>query len=147
MNERIVISKKFSSHDIISHASIHSSCIPHTSDSHKSFNSLTPGRGGNNFEIITFELIFWIDILKNSYEIVLWRMPRHQILDKLTLVQVMAWCCQATSHYLSQCWPSFLRFLSPHGVTRPQWVNRHLCHIHAPCSSWSICLYFESRVF
>ena len=21
-----------------------------------------------------------------------------------TLVQVMAWCCQATSHYLSQCW-------------------------------------------
>ena len=23
----------------------------------------------------------------------------------ITLVQVMAWCCQATSHYLSQCWP------------------------------------------
>ena len=32
----------------------------------------------------------------------------------------MAWCCQATSHYLSQCWPSSL---SPHGVTRTQWVN------------------------
>ena len=40
--------------------------------------------------------------------------------DKSTLVQVMAWCRQATSHYLSQCWP---RSLSPHGVTRPQWVN------------------------
>ena len=25
--------------------------------------------------------------------------------DKSTLVQVMAWCRQATSHYLSQCWP------------------------------------------
>ena len=37
-----------------------------------------------------------------------------------TLVQVMAWCRQATSHYLSQCWP---RSLSPYGVTRPQWVN------------------------
>ena len=25
--------------------------------------------------------------------------------DKSALVQVMAWCRQATSHYLSQCWP------------------------------------------
>ena len=40
--------------------------------------------------------------------------------DQSTLVQVMAWCHQATSHYLSQCWP---RSLSPYGVTRPQWVN------------------------
>ena len=40
--------------------------------------------------------------------------------DKSTLVQVMAWCRQATSHYLSQCWP---RSLSPYGVTRPQWVK------------------------
>ena len=40
----------------------------------------------------------------------------HQTLLMSTLVQVMAWCRQATSHYLSQCWPSFL---SPYGVTRP----------------------------
>ena len=40
--------------------------------------------------------------------------------DKSTLVQVMTWCCQATSHYLSQCWP---RFMSPYGVTRSQWVS------------------------
>ena len=40
--------------------------------------------------------------------------------DKSTLVQVMTWCCQATSHYLSQCWP---RSLSPYGVIRPKWVN------------------------
>ena len=31
----------------------------------------------------------------------------------------MAWCRQATSHYLSQRWP---RSLSPYGVTRPQCV-------------------------
>ena len=37
-----------------------------------------------------------------------------------TLVQVMACCLTAPSHYLSRCWP---RSLSPHGVTRPQWVN------------------------
>ena len=40
--------------------------------------------------------------------------------DKSTLVQEMAWRSQATSHYLSQCWP---RSLSPYGVTRPQWVK------------------------
>ena len=32
----------------------------------------------------------------------------------------MAWCRQATSHYLSQCWP---RSISAYGVTRQQWVN------------------------
>ena len=41
--------------------------------------------------------------------------------DKSTLVQVMAWCRQATSHYLTRCWP---RSLPPYGVTRPQWVNK-----------------------
>ena len=33
---------------------------------------------------------------------------------ELTLVEIMAWCRQATSHYLSQCWP---RSMSPYGVT------------------------------
>ena len=40
--------------------------------------------------------------------------------DWSTLVQVMAWCRQATSHYMSQCRP---RSVSPYGVNRPQWVN------------------------
>ena len=40
--------------------------------------------------------------------------------DKSILIQVMAWCRQATNHYLSQCWP---RCFSPNGVTRPHWVN------------------------
>ena len=39
--------------------------------------------------------------------------------DQSTLVQVMAWCRQATSHYLSQCCP---RSQSPHCVTRQQCV-------------------------
>ena len=42
--------------------------------------------------------------------------------DQSTLVQVMARCRQATSHYLSQCWP---RSVSPYGVIRPQWGNCH----------------------
>ena len=40
--------------------------------------------------------------------------------DQSTLVQVMAWCRQASNHYLSQCWP---RSMSPYGITKPQWVN------------------------
>ena len=32
----------------------------------------------------------------------------------------MAWCRQAASHYLNQCWP---RSMSPYGVTRPQRVK------------------------
>ena len=40
--------------------------------------------------------------------------------DKLTLVQVMAWCREATSHYLSQCWS---RSLLPYGVIWPKWVK------------------------
>ena len=47
-------------------------------------------------------------------------MPQDLIDDKSALVQVLAWCHQATSHYLSQCWP---RSMSPCGITRPQWVN------------------------
>ena len=48
--------------------------------------------------------------------------------DKSTWVQVMAWCSQATSHYLSQCWP---RSMLPNGITitRPQWVKTRQCMI------------------
>ena len=53
-------------------------------------------------------------------EIALRWMPLGLTDDKSTLVQVMAWCRQGTSHYLSQCWP---RSMSPYGVTRPQWAN------------------------
>ena len=49
--------------------------------------------------------------------------------DKSTLVQVMAWCRQATIHYLSQCWP---RSMSPYGVTRPQWVNISTSTLSSP---------------
>ena len=47
-------------------------------------------------------------------------MPQHLTYHKSPLVQVMVWCRQAASHYLSQCWP---RSLSPYDVTRPQWVK------------------------
>ena len=50
-------------------------------------------------------------------------MPRNTFDSKWTLVQVMTWCHQATSHYLNQCCS---RSMSPYGVTKPHWVN-HFC--------------------
>ena len=37
----------------------------------------------------------------------------------------MAWCHQATSHYLSQCW---LRSVSRYGISMPKWVVRWQCY-------------------
>ena len=83
-------------------------------------NSLAPGRSKCNSKNVIFNLVLLIGIFRSSYDNALRWMPQDLTDDKSTLDQVMAWCHQATSHYLSQCWP---RFLSPYGVTRPQWVN------------------------
>ena len=72
------------------------------------------------FEMSNFHVNFcnlWLRCL-------LWKSPSSfspNLTDgKSTLVQVFAWCPQAASHYLSQCWP---RSLSPHGVIRPCWIK------------------------
>ena len=63
--------------------------------------------------------------------------------DQPTLVQVMAWCRQATSHYLSQCWP---RSLSPYGVTRLQWVKIYSHSIIVFCNISWLSTEFENRI-
>ena len=83
-------------------------------------NSLVPGRPGCHFKTAIFNPILLIGILTLFKDNALRWMPRNLTDDKSTLVQVMAWCHQTTSHYLSQCWP---RSMSPNGITRPQWVN------------------------
>ena len=88
-------------------------------------NSLAPRRFQFNFRLVIFKLTLVNGGWGISYEIALRWTPLDLTDDKSTLVQVMAWCRQAPSHYLSQCW---LRSLSPYGVTRPQWVNLHNCH-------------------
>ena len=84
-------------------------------------NWFSHGRCGCDFKSVIFKVILWMDILSTSCHMVVRLMPKERLIDdKSTLVQVMVWCHQATSHYLSQCWA---RTLSPHGVTRPQCVN------------------------
>ena len=73
---------------------------------------------------------------------------------KSTLVQVMSWCRQTTSHYLSQCWP---RSMLPYGITRPPWVKsdsklfQHLyfsnIHLETPtsCSFYLLWLWNRPR--
>ena len=84
------------------------------------FNSLAPGKFEWNFRLIIFIQILVIDRWGISCETALIWMSLDFTDDRSTLIQVMAWCHQATSYYLSQCWP---RSLSPYGVTRPESVN------------------------
>ena len=85
-----------------------------------SVNSLAPGKFEWNFGHLIRQIISVIDGWVISGELALRWMSLDLTDNKSTLVQVMACCRQATSHYLSQCWP---RSLSPYGITRPQWVN------------------------
>ena len=101
----------------------------------QSFNSLAPGKYQWNFRHVIFKQILVIDGWGISCEIALIWMSLDFADGQSTLVQVMAWCHQATSHYLSQCWP---RSLLPYGVTRPQWVKDLMglqySHSHGACS-------------
>ena len=58
------------------------------------------------------------------------KLPMVLIYVKSALVQVMAWCRQATSHYHSQCWT---RSLSPNSVSKPQWIKARQMWL---CSSY-----------
>ena len=83
-------------------------------------NSLAPGIFQLNLRKIIFKLSLVTDGYDISSEIALRLTSQDLSGDKSTLVQVMAWCRQATSHYLNQCWPTSL---PPYGVIRPQWVK------------------------
>ena len=97
-----------------------------------SFNSLAPGRSWCDFENAIFNLVLLIGVFKSSYDNVLRWMSQNLTDNKSTLVQVMAWCRQATSHNLNQCWP---RSPTPYGVTRPQCVKGLDCVWHKSARS------------
>ena len=68
-----------------------------------------------------FKLIIQNSSFGTHYEIALCWMPQNLTIEKSTLLQVMAWCHQAPSHYLIQCWS---KFMLQYGITRPQWLNQ-----------------------
>ena len=79
---------------------------------------------------MVINLVLLIGIFK-SYDNVLRWMPQDLTDVKSTLVQVMACCLRASSHYLNQCWP---RSPTPYGVTRPNELN-HSLKTHSPLVS------------
>ena len=93
-----------------------------------SFNSLAPGGYDYSLKLVNFKLISMIIFAVFSVKLVSYECHKTSLIIKSTLVQVMAWC-QATSHYLSQCWP---RSLSPYDITRPQWFGTSRFHIWVP---------------
>ena len=108
------------------------------------FNSMAPGKFEWNFGYVIFKWILLIDGWGISCETALVWISLDFTDDPSTLVQVMAWCRQATSQYMSQCWP---RSLSPYGVTRPEWVNHlhnsnievwYQMHIYVPSKQFSM---------
>ena len=78
-------------------------------------NSLTHVRSECDSKNGIFNLILLIDAFRSSYDDALRWMPQDLTDDKSTLVQVMAWCRQVSSHYLSQCWLSPLSPLASLG--------------------------------
>ena len=83
-------------------------------------NSLAPGRFEVNFRQVIFKENLVNAGCGISCEIALRWIPLDLVEDKSTSVQAMAWCPQASSHCLSQCWS---RYMSPYGVTRAQRVK------------------------
>ena len=78
-----------------------------------------------DFRYAILKPILVIDGWSVSSEIALSQMSLDLTDDKPILVQVMAWCHQATSHYLSQWWHSSM---SPYGLTWPQWKSCTALH-------------------
>ena len=85
-------------------------------DNNLFINSLVPRKFELKFRHVIFKQILVIDGWGISCEIALIWISLDLTDDQPTLLQVMAWCRQATSHYMSQCWS---RSLSQYGVTRP----------------------------
>ena len=78
---------------------------------------LTHWPHASDFKIAIFNLVSLIGISGSAYDNTFRWMPQDED-DKSLLVQVMAWCCQATRHYLKLCWPK----LYCHHIT---WLGHH----------------------
>ena len=75
---------------------------------HVSVNSVFPEICGYNLELLNFKLILMTDTMSISRDIARRRMPQDLTNGYSMLAQVLAWCRQATSHYLNQCWSIFM---------------------------------------
>ena len=97
------------------------------------FNSLTPGWSGCEFKNANCKIVPLLLFLRSFHDNAFRWMPQFPTVDKLTSVQVMAWCHQAPSYYLKQCWS---RSMSTYYFIRPQWVQILESYTKRLASSW-----------
>ena len=70
--------------------------------------------------------------------------------DRYAMVQVMAWCHQATSHYLSQCWPDLDPCHHMASLGHNEWTHVITLYIGDLCHYWlrhPICLVRGPKIF
>ena len=84
------------------------------------FNSLATLRSGFNVKNSVFNLVLMTGIFRSSHYNTIRRIPWYFTDDTSTLVQVMAWCCQAPSHYLNQCWARSMVSLGHNELKSPR---------------------------
>ena len=100
------------------------------------YQLIVPWGWGFDFECFIFKYIVVIIFLSISITMTIMWMMQYPINEKTTLVQVMAWCHQATSHFLSQHWSITM---SLHGATSPQWVKLEFSHPNYNVKHFIIC--------
>ena len=84
------------------------------------FECIYPWKWGNSFKSVIFRHMLQIKFMNTSCKITPRWMPQSTFDDKSALIHVMAWCCQATSHNLRQCWS---RSMLPYDIAKLHWVN------------------------
>ena len=83
-------------------------------------NTMRPSQSGSLFPDDIFKYISMNENVWISNKIEPKFVPKGSINNIPTLVQIMAWHHQVTSHYLKQWWSSFMTQIC---VTWPQWVK------------------------
>ena len=98
--------------------------VPVNCQEQDSIDSLAPEWWGNNFAGVFFKHIMRTGLLSMICETGIRWEPRDPTYGVSTLVSVIAWCRQASGHYIGHCWPWSM---SSYGVTRSKWVkmSRH----------------------
>ena len=80
-------------------------------------NSLAPGRCKSYLKSMIFKFIIQNRNKDTCCEIAVVWMPHNLTIKKSTMVQIMAWCYEATrtSHYLGHCWVTSMLILTSLG--------------------------------
>ena len=91
--------------------------LPGPKTTFTTFNSLSLVRCCSDFKSAISKHILQIKFIRTSCEMALRQMPQNMFHDKSALVQAMASCHQATSHYLRNAVPDLFRYMALLGVS------------------------------